>query len=58
YLSQAASWSQQAVALVFNMDRGKTVQDGEHEFSCALCHEVLTRCPLSAFAFYMFQLFQ
>ena len=50
--------SQQAVALVFSKDRGKTLQQGEVAFACALRHEVVTRCAFSAFAFYMFELFQ
>ncbi|KAK3815118.1 MAG: hypothetical protein J3Q66DRAFT_343861, partial [Benniella sp.] len=50
--------SQQAVALVFSRDKGKTLQQGEVAFACALRHETVTRCAFSAFAFYMFELFQ
>lgn len=50
--------SQQAVALVFSLDKGKTIKDGEVNYACALRHENLHRCPFSLFAFFVFSLFQ
>lgn len=50
--------TQQAVALVFYLDKGKTLGEGETKLSCAMRHEELERCPVSAFAFYMFSLLQ
>ena len=50
--------NQQAIALVFSLDKGKTTKEGEVRFACAMRHENLSRCPLSAFSFYMFSLHQ
>lgn len=49
---------QQAVALVFSLDKGKTLKEGEVKFACAMRHENLFRCPFSAFAFFLFSLLQ
>lgn len=50
--------NQQAVALVFSLDKGKTLKEGEVKFACAMRHENLFRCPFSAFAFFMLNLLQ
>ena len=49
---------QQAVALVFSLDKGKTLKEGEVKFACAMRHENIFRCPFSAFAFFLFSLIQ
>lgn len=49
---------QQATALLFCLDKGKTLKDGEVKFACAMRHYNLYRCPFSAFAFYMFSKLQ
>lgn len=49
---------QQAVILVFCLDKGKTLKEGEVKFACAMRHENVHRCPVSAFAFYMYSLIQ
>lgn len=50
--------TQQAVTLVFYLNKGKTLGEGEIKLSCAMRHEDIERCPVSAFAFYMFSLLQ
>lgn len=50
--------AQQAVALIFCLDKGKTLKDGEVKFASAMRHYNLYRCPFSAFAFYMFSKLQ
>ena len=50
--------SQQAVALVFSLDKGKTLKEGETKFACAMRHENILRCPFSVFAFLMLSLLQ
>lgn len=49
---------QQAVALLFCLDKVKTLKDGEVKFACAMRHYNLYRCPFSAFAFYLFSKLQ
>lgn len=49
---------QQALALVFSLDKGKTLKEGEVKFACAMRHENVFRCPFSAFAFFMFSVLQ
>ncbi|OAD65350.1 hypothetical protein PHYBLDRAFT_153601 [Phycomyces blakesleeanus NRRL 1555(-)] len=49
---------QQALALVFSLDKGKTLKEGKVKFACAICHENVFRCPFGAFAFFMFSLLQ
>ncbi|OAD81261.1 hypothetical protein PHYBLDRAFT_138811 [Phycomyces blakesleeanus NRRL 1555(-)] len=49
---------QQTLALVFNLDKGKTLKEGEVKFACAMCHENIFRCPFGTFAFFMFSLLQ
>lgn len=49
---------QQAVALLFCLDKGKTLKVGEVKFACATRYYNLYRCPFSAFAFYMFSKLQ
>lgn len=44
---------QQAVALLFCMDKGKTLKDSEVKFACAMRHSNFYRCPFGVFAFYM-----
>lgn len=41
------------MALLFSLDKGKTLKDGEVRFACAIKHYNLYRCPISAFAFYL-----
>lgn len=50
--------AQQAVALTFSLDKGKTLKEGEVKFACAMRHENVFRCPVGAFAFFMFSLLQ
>lgn len=50
--------AQQAVALIFSLDKGKTLKEGEVKFACAMRHENVFRCPIGAFAFFMFSLLQ
>ncbi|KAG2210572.1 hypothetical protein INT47_002514 [Mucor saturninus] len=49
---------QQALALVFSLDKGKTLKEGEVKFACAMRHENIFRCPFGAFSFLMFSLLQ
>ncbi|KAG2210535.1 hypothetical protein INT47_002477 [Mucor saturninus] len=42
---------QQALALVFSLDKGKTLKEGEVKFACAMRHENIFRCPFGAFSF-------
>ncbi|OAD71040.1 hypothetical protein PHYBLDRAFT_171102 [Phycomyces blakesleeanus NRRL 1555(-)] len=49
---------QQALALVFSLDKGKTLKEGEVKFACAMRHENVFRCPFGAFPFFMFSLLQ
>lgn len=50
--------NQQAVALVFSLDKGKTLKEGEVRFACAMRHEDVFRCTVSAFSFFMFSIHQ
>ncbi|KAG2214027.1 hypothetical protein INT45_005412 [Circinella minor] len=50
--------TQQVVGLVFCLDKGKTLKEGEVKFACAIRHENVFRCPVGAFAFLMFSLLQ
>ncbi|CAO3630202.1 unnamed protein product [Mucor hiemalis] len=50
--------AQQAVALIFCLDKGKTLKDGEVKFASAMRHSNIYRCPFSAFAFFMFSKLQ
>jgi hypothetical protein len=50
--------TQQAVSIVFCLDKGKTLKEGEVKFACAMRHENIFRCPVSAFAFFLYSLFQ
>lgn len=49
---------QQSVTLLFSLDKGKTLKDGDVRFACAIRHYNLSRCPVSASAFYLFSKFQ
>ena len=49
---------QLALCLVFSLDKGKTLKEGEVKFACAIRHENVFRCPFGAFAFYMFSMLQ
>lgn len=50
--------TQQAVAVVFCIDQGKTLKPGEVKFACAIRHQNIHRCPVSALAFYLYSLLQ
>jgi hypothetical protein len=50
--------TQEAIAVVFYMDKGKTFKQNDFKFACAMRHENIFRCPVSAFAFFLFSLFQ
>jgi len=47
---------QQAICLLFSLDKGKTLKEGEMKFACAMRHENVFRYPFGAFAFFMFNL--
>ncbi|OAD76858.1 hypothetical protein PHYBLDRAFT_142364 [Phycomyces blakesleeanus NRRL 1555(-)] len=49
---------QQALALVFSLDKGKSLKEGEVKFACVMRHENIFRYPFGAFAFFMFSLLQ
>ena len=49
---------QQVMGLVFCLDKGKTLREGEVKFACAIHHENVFQCPIGAFAFLMFSLIQ
>jgi len=49
---------QNAVAMVFSLDKGKTRKEGEVKFACVMRYENLFRCPFSAIAFFLFSLLQ
>lgn len=49
---------QKELVMVISLNKGKTIREGETRFACALRHENITRCPISAFAFYVFSLLQ
>ncbi|OAD79494.1 hypothetical protein PHYBLDRAFT_162558 [Phycomyces blakesleeanus NRRL 1555(-)] len=49
---------QQALALVFSLDKGKTLKEGEVKFACAMSHKNVFRCLFDAFAFFIFSLLQ
>ena len=50
--------TQHVVGLVFCLDKGKTLKEGEVKFACAIRHENVFRCPVGGFAFLMFSLLQ
>ncbi|OAQ27479.1 hypothetical protein K457DRAFT_78028 [Linnemannia elongata AG-77] len=50
--------TQQLVSLTFKLNKGKTNIGNENWFTCCMRHEDIRRCSFSAFAFYMFQLWQ
>lgn len=50
--------TQQVVALTFKINQGKVNKLNQNWYSCAVRHEDVRRCCFSAFAFYMFQLWQ
>jgi hypothetical protein len=49
---------QQLVLLTFKLNRGKTNPGNQNWYGYCLRHEDVRRCSFSAFAFYMFQLWQ
>ncbi|OAD74401.1 hypothetical protein PHYBLDRAFT_167814 [Phycomyces blakesleeanus NRRL 1555(-)] len=49
---------QQALALDFSLEKGKTLNEGDIEFACALRHENIFRCLFGAFVIVMFSLLQ
>jgi hypothetical protein len=49
---------QQIVGLTFKTNQGKTNKLHQNWYACTLRHEDVRRCSFSAFAFYMFQLWQ
>jgi hypothetical protein len=50
--------TQQIVALTFKVNQGKINAFNQNWYACAIRHDDVRRCCFSAFAFYMFQLWQ
>ncbi|CEP08213.1 hypothetical protein [Parasitella parasitica] len=50
--------TQETIAVIFYMDKGKVMKQNDFKFACAMRHEDIFRCPVSAFAFFLLNLFQ
>ena len=48
--------TQQVIGLVFCLDKGKILKEGEVKFACAIHYESVFRCLVTGFAFLMFSL--
>ena len=57
-VTQRFAGGQQAIGLTFKLNHGKTNKNNQNWYACALRHEDVRRCCFSAFAFYMFQMWQ
>ncbi|ORZ27813.1 hypothetical protein BCR41DRAFT_367380 [Lobosporangium transversale] len=57
-ITQRTEGGQQPIGLTFKINKGKTNKNNENWYACALRHEDVRRCVFSAFAFYMYQLWQ
>ncbi|CEP20093.1 hypothetical protein [Parasitella parasitica] len=50
--------TQEAITAVIHMNKGKDMKQSDFKSACAMRHENISRCPVSAFAFFLLRLFQ
>lgn len=55
---QQTEGTQKMLAMVFCLDKGKTLKEGERNYACAIRHKNVHRCAISWCAFYLFSLLQ